>query len=944
MKAIKALVFALLLLLPMAAVGQTAAQDPSTGTFSGADDETWYTTVQGVLDVTGEMPLFPYYHGTVKIGLSKFGETVNPFPVVNGVSNGVGFQYTGADLVPYDPIVNPTISINRVVAGWKLIVTYHSIQGIRTIWAYAKFSDLTKAGSPADGAYPLDDCNLVQGGWIICPYEHILRGTPPVLTNYAMPDSKDLTPHGGRKTNGIVETADLRLMYEGPRRAIYVSESMIYDYWLAQTLQEDYTEDAVAKLVLTFDFNKDTKELTIIKDVKIELPPKNAHTITPGDCHDHSLAIAGAEYQSGFVNSKSNRDGIACIELDNNEELDQGSLVKGYAHFYTMDYTGKLADNLGEESLVTEKILTDGTRYMNSSVITPTTPTLGLPEYHWDACMAAARTNDNCRPNDRYAVAQMIEQQPLDPLLERHVIKKAFWPHPDWWTVDAYVQGEESQFFNKLEGLRVNDMATEPEVVGTSAQWNFILNGELNSPIGDNRQQWRSVETIAVTDFNNADDANIPPGGHTNVIESELTYFDNMVFNPWDLRDAVHKQYSRHVTFHTALATGGETVTLTGILGTAPMADPDFYGYASFAERVLDLTTGELLTRGDEYTLVDNGITFAALHTVIGREYKILWSDRPIHEKLNHVVPVRVGATLRLQYGPADKIDFIMIRNGTAAWSNATTGNYTCSNAAGAGVPCAGGALGSIYAVNFLDNWDEGKVVYETARGTYEWIIVGRDSNVVDSAGAAHVTEAFDSIKNIDVKMAGLDMYNSLFPTVPYIQEHFGGGYYTKDEFKEGYIHNEEGNRAHLRDDYSSIMPIDSSNIILVGGPLANLGMEMANDWGSAIYRGTSEDFYSPGQWDSMINTFPKNGYAVIGTYMDVDGTVYFYIYGGTGEDTFWATWAFYNQYITYLQTENPGVTSLLLKLSYDTPGCPPGITIVKRLDTISEKNPEQDP
>jgi hypothetical protein len=940
MKALKAIILALLMLLPMAAVGQTAAQVPSTGLFiDRADQESWYTTVQGVLDVPGEMPLFPYWHGAVKIGLSKFGETVNPFPVVDGVSNGVGFQYTGIDGVVYDPIVNPDININKVVAGWKLIVTYKaSAQNYRTIWAYAKFSDLVKAGSPIPGT--TGDCFAATGdetgtipspvGWIVCPYDKIGNQA------YAMPDSAVLTPNGGRKTNGIVETAPLRPMYDGPRRMIYVSESMIYDYWLAQQEGFPYTEYPVAKLVLTFDFNKDTKELTIIKDVKLELPSKYGLTITAQECHDHSLAIAGAAYESGFVNSKSNEKGLACFELDNNEELDQGNAlpstsVKGYAHFYTMNYTGKTLD----ESLVTEKILTDGTRYVNTTAS-------NKEEYHWDACMAVTRTNDNCRPNDRYAVAQMINQDMT------FVVKKAFWPHPDWWTVDAFVQG---QIFNKLEGLRMNDMADEPEVVGTAAQWNFILNGELNSPIGDNRQQWRSVETIAVTDLNTADDANIPPGGHTNVLDSELMYFDNMVFNPWDLNDAVHKQYSRLVQFEDG---GTATVTLDNTPIT--VTDADWGAYASFSERVLLIEGNSevLLHRPSDYTISGKVITF----TVTPPYYatvKILYSTRTVHEKMDDKLTAIAGDIVPLELGPADDVKFVMNKTATG-WAQLTEPtHYVCLNATGDTVACnGGGLLGSIVSVEFLAPVPtEGKIVYNTARGTYEWIIVGRDSNVIDSAGAAHVSEAFDSIKNIDVKMAGLDKQNTQYsPTVPYIQWWYEDSYYRY--YRECALPNEEGCRAHLRDDFSTIMPIDSSNIILVGGPIASLSMEMANDWGSLIYRDKHTDFYSPGQWDSTIHTFARDGSAVIGTYMDVDGTVYFYIYGGDAQDTFWATHWFLGQSftynnipypngITYLQTENHGVTSLLLNIDYTYPH-PPSITIVKRLNTISQKNPEQDP
>jgi len=1051
------------MLLPMAAVGQTAAQDSSPGPWYGADAQDWYKLVQGVLTVPGEMPLFPYYHGDVKLGVSKFGE--NAWVDVSDSSGNtrVGFQYTGIDDKPYDPIMNSVININSIVTGWKLIVTYkHPVLGWRTIWAYAKFSDLVRAGSPAPGTTGTCDVatDLVGGasaadGWIVCPYSTVL------------PDSPTLAPHGGRKTNGIVETSALQESYVGPRRVVMVATSKIYDYWLADQVQEDFHEYPVATMTITFDFNKDTKELTMIKDVKINLPPKNALTIKWTDCQTATSNTAtetsitgGAAYTPAFSNAKSTEQGLACFELDNNEQIDQGPAVKGYAHFYTEGGTA------GDEGQGTVKLL-------------------GPSEYHWETNRASTPTTT------KYAVAQMIDEGMT------HVTKKAFWPHPDYWTVDAFVQG---QLFQKLDpipvasptvptrgGLNQDDMATEPETVGTSAQWNFILDCTpgfcdpkgLDGIFGtadDLRAQWRSVETLAVTDLNDADDLGIVGAGLTNTIDRELKYFDNMVFNPWDLQQAVEKHSTRWVEFFTGDATHNVRdfyltkgtldldQNLAGTAGTKGTAefvtgiDNPTWRSSSKSIKLTIPTAAEgdvasitipLNMKFDDVTEfmfhylipsaiggVANAPTFPGSGNIIGFQFYLQsaldptkHADIGVESTTGPLLPALLDkwnevSTLAT---PAYKFDFFNAPSDLApelatalhvqplsyyqglcgdcslfkvdiefGWYTGTGGSVFVDDitlngdmvspsrgtlvnnvwdAYGSsaervlvddvlqlpGTLAQGGDYTIVYgSTNYWSGLHEKfprivfnighlpadgatvKVLYSTEpEGSYEWIIVGRDSNVVDSAGAAHVSHAFDSVKHIWVTQAGLDKRSWDFLTVPYIQQYTQQGdtrYYT-----ECNDHCEEGERAHLRDDFSSIMPVDSSNIILVGGPLASLSMEMANDWGSAIYRNGPQDFYSPGQWDSMIKTFPKNGYAIIGTYMDVDGTVYLYIYGGTGEDTYWATYWFQYYYITYLQGENPGVTSLILKLDYSN-AHPPTIEIVKRLNTISEKNPEQDP
>jgi hypothetical protein len=765
------------------------------------------------------MPLYPFYHGLVTIGISKFGETVNPY-------THVGFQYMDASGKPYDPIVNSAVDINEVIAGWKLVVTYNRAGVFRTVWAYAKFSDFYAAGSPADGIYAGAACNKVAGGWILCPY----------ATN--MTDSPALDMHGGRKTNGYVVTQPLTVIYSGPRRWVAVSENVLYD--------STTVANPVAAFSITFDFNKDKKELTMIKDVKILLGPKEALPITAANCTKHETNTGGVVYSSPFTAALSQQPGMACFELDNNEQIDQGPPVWGTAHFYTINTTaGGAINNDIDQGQLTTKILNEAN---------------GAAAYHWDNGTTSTDLTwpgAYLRPNNLTAVAQMID------IAGTHVVAKAFWPHPDWWTVDAYGT---DKMFSKLDGIQTDNLAASPSVVGVAAQWNFILDGSA-------RAQWRSVETLAVTDNHDANNAN-------GIIDRELIFLNNEVFNPFDLVKALDPVYSRQVTYYTALGTvgGGEKVALPGIINST------WDAYASFAERVINENTGALLVRDTDYALITGAtgnITFTAgakWTLTKGTEYKILWST-----------------------APAD------------------------------------------------------------GKGTYEWLAVGRDSAPVDSIGAAYVSEAFDSVKDINVNMTGLDMQDPLNPTVPYILQHSGTGD-TKGDYKECLVRDDQGCRAHQRDDWSTVMPVDSSNIILVGGPIANVGMEMVNDWASFVFDSKLFAGFSVGMWDLVrfnkttgnwgINELTMKNAATIGTYMDIDGTVWFYVYGGNGQDTYWATHWLWNGNsttgnhpgIVTLQGLNRGVLSVYLTINYLAPNCPPTITTPKSFDTISEKPIEQDP
>jgi len=95
----------------------------------------------------------------------------------------------------------------------------------------------------------------------------------------------------------------------------------------------------------------------------------------------------------------------------------------------------------------------------------------------------------------------------------------------------------------------------------------------------------------------------------------------------------------------------------------------------------------------------------------------------------------------------------------------------------------------------------------------YEWITVGSKSASVDSIGAAMISEAFDSVKNISVQWGSFDRQDVDYgKTVPYLLNKYGVG-----TDRDAYYHLDGSNRLALNEYWSSTIPIASSSIIGVG-------------------------------------------------------------------------------------------------------------------------------
>jgi hypothetical protein len=325
-----------------------------------------------------------------------------------------------------------------------------------------------------------------------------------------------------------------------------------------------------------------------------------------------------------------------------------------------------------------------------------------------------------------------------------------------------------------------------------------------------------------------------------------------------------------------------------------------------------------------------------------------------------------------------------------------------------------------------MNQWRvEVKVVYTPVIGSYEWIAVGRNAIPgieptgglnVDAVGASLVAEAFDSLKNIPVRWAALDMADPWTLLATSLLRQFDPDDYSV----QGYEYGPDDPRMALKNDWSSTVPISSANIISVGGPgaRANKVSEYFNEFMPALYRGGPWFHGIDEFWGELRDIFPvsdygfrqgtgttmgpynidaavheNKGYAVVATYLDINGTEGFIVYGLTGNDTFTVASAMYDDRMTfpiykmwpaewwsypfddidsqdklmaepvemslieYLQHENPGVTAIIIEINYGTedaegpppPDMPftgdihPTLTIVEQLGTISEK-PQHDP
>jgi hypothetical protein len=990
-------------------------------TAQAADPSDWYTIVNGVL-TSDYYLLYPYLTNSIDFGLSKYGEMISYDPVTG---MGVGLQYPGYDSVgtydqtletSRDPFASEFIDPKLWLNGWLIDVRYtHRTLRDRRILAMAMFADMAAYG----------------GEWIV-----------------GHPYPFNLAPHGGRKTTGYAETEDLQVLYNGPRRYVALSVTHLYDWEdsdLDGVVEHPDETWPVVDIRLTFIFNKVKKQVIILKDIK--------------------QVISGKELDSPLDVQFSNRE-----EWDlGPEELEYGS----YAHFYHQQLETCFGPEWHMAGGIYREWVEDG--YALEEVPVYMYPNYGPPivqgsvrvyvngvfmeegeDYDINYDTGAITWHIPITYDDwvevvyklhkgEYISEEFVPYKGVPHLYDlaqiisgdyAYVGWKAFWPTLSDYTVDGWAQALQPLIWvNDDDFVPVTDEPDIPFVIG---EWDFMLG--KGYPM-----QFRGVEVVGLTDLWDGSDAQM---NEKNIVDREVWYQLNEVFNPWDLNDAVHKETRRHVWIDDVISLSSVT------LPERPFRLATWDAYCSFSERVL--LNGSLLVPRragratyDYYVTTSNGYATIWFTSAVTGHLKILYStdvwysnwgsiDITWVDEIEHATSVDISKTYTYtiidplganhtlyikelgftvtsltalaedhtfvlegtmdfyeedfkvfkegktmincywwdQEGPHGgrsfrhveddgiiEVDFynfwmqwfitpplgddlhidwlhLDVDYTITVFYNATTGNYTITtdfSVNGAGGTGLSGTKGS---------WTD-QLYVEHVAGRYEWITVGRDAHSVDSLGAALVSAAFKN-KQVEIGIGGMDMKGADHPyNIPYVLHKFGTG----DTFQDYFITpdtTDPGQRLTLRDDWCTTWPVSSSNIIAVGGPLANWVSMYFNDFIEAFY---AAPWFTPyGYWSGKLaaltcwnKTAYENiggetgiGYAMIGTYKDINGTVGFVIWGLDGRDTYYATKFFHEEIIFELQNFPPCATSIIIEIDYYDPEHPT-FTIPEVLGTISE-------
>jgi hypothetical protein len=275
----------------------------------------------------------------------------------------------------------------------------------------------------------------------------------------------------------------------------------------------------------------------------------------------------------------------------------------------------------------------------------------------------------------------------------------------------------------------------------------------------------------------------------------------------------------------------------------------------------------------------------------------------------------------------------------------------------------ATGVISGLPMGTYVVRWSS-RVWYETidetdfGPGRYEWFVAGRQAHTVDSIGSGLVTASIKQ-KNKTIGIGGMDFMGLTYDyEIPYTLNKYGTGNNYSDYFLTPDA-SDPGQRLCLRDNWCTKWPVTSSNMLSIGGPLANWLTMYFNDFTDAFYGASWFTPYVP--WKSKIVALPcwnkteaanayinsggktGVGYATIGTYKDINGTVGLIVYGLDARDTYFATQWLHgdaarglNPGILQLQEAPCGLTSIILRITYTDPEHPT-FCIPECLGTISE-------
>jgi len=818
--------------------------------------------------------LYPWEDKSLNIGFSKYGEMIN-------LEDMIGLEYDGIDA-----FANPNVPVEQYSNGWIMNIHYTEKSILRNVWVYAMTTDWGDA--------------LGIGG----PWRQMQQNV--------VPEIGDL--RGGRRTSGWAETDDIRLIYDGPRKAVYLLKTTIYD----KDPQDDGT--ALVELTIQVVFNKVKKYVMEIKDIKRVDNDKMTGPFqiefsqnTEWDLGNISRSLSYAEFYDNLTTKYYKHpfyypEGDHMVSYDLAQIIDLESERVGYAAFWPNPISKWVTD---VEHMTREDALTSMETFQYH-IDLPEDET-GLPDWitydrgawmivlpekaveyprgcgEWDSRPWVFITKPGGEPTK---LSESVWE--WNDASKQHLT--VHWPQVEWEDgIDIIykreMKGFEEQWPTPLECMPEDlfrdwrgpsyGMEEEPGVPYTRAEWDFEL--DYDDP-DCSSHQFRLVSLWGQTDLHNAVDPDMDGQGFFR-IDEEVIYQLNEVFNPWDLSDAAHKEtfrWAQKGPISEPIVLDAHLHDKYGNLRPAlfdrhELVYPEKWGYyCEFSEKVILFDSDGvleplLLERPEDYLIRPVDFAVFLQKDFNGYDYyKVLYS------------------TVRIEDAP---------------------------------------------------HWFH--------RGRWEWTIIGEESLASDSIGSGMIGTTWTDWKNVEMWLSGLDVQAEEFgPTIPRVFSRFNDSLPGRYDFH--YDHGEGDHRSALRDDWSTpdeydgtytVYPyaISSSNIIVVGGPLVNLAAEYFNDFTDAfIFSEYGSGFYAPGCWArtsqpspdmsddvdelwySSTNVDDKVGHAIISTYKDLNGTVGFIVYGYTAEDTYYACYALRGGLIAWLQDIQMGATTIILEIDYE--------------------------
>ena len=815
-------------------------------------------TATGVL-ASDSYLLYPFEKTNLMIGFSRYGEMING-------DAGVGLDYGGMDV-----FANPDVLESDWSQGWFIDIHYADLENhYKRAWAFALYTDL--AGSGGIGKEWQENCT----------------------------DGPLAAPHGGRKTNVWATSDPLAILYDGPRKFVAVANTTLYDHHYKEP------DDALVSITITLIFNKVKKHVTLLKDVKrlqagkfgrvfqVEFSNRGEWDIGEGrsppcyaNFYDDYYTYYDHHYHD-FYNATNDITGYDVCQM-----IDKDGEYVGFAAFWP-NLFGKLVD--GTTHITRSTVL--------SSLCTRVKNHTWENIRDWDepeGCRTINFTDKGWDSSDPYPVGLgAISDEPMvflnGILLSGDGVDYTWESTED--VIEFVVEPEDDDIITivykhetpeEIEGNPDDmvDHTPEPDTPYVIGEWCFELRNQ------DRMRQFRAVTAYGLMDRHDADD-NEASGedwyqGGGDRIDSEVQYYLDELFVPYDLWDAVHKDTWRQVLRHNVTDTEEDAEYIIIYLPYDFVYAADWTEYCSWAEKVE--WDGELKTPYRARNIFDGyNYTYSSYYNAI-----VIEEDN---------------------------------------------------------VPPEGTIIKVLYSTYYGDREEF---------GAYEWLIVGRNAASIDSAGAAYISEAFDSIKDIEVRMVGLDINETRYgPYAPFVMARANTG--TKDDYRD------ELDRVHLRNDWCNTTPVSSSNMIFMAGPTPNMGTEYFNEFTNVFFPKSKYVSNDTGHANTILaltcwnKTTYTSGYGVISVYKDLNGTVGLVFWGYRGQDFYYTCKWFwdwpdgietpdgYTVYsgIEYLQHENWGVTDIILEIDYDLddeydeydPKHPMVTVSEERLGTISEKTP----